>query len=148
MSHWALWRWLFWHWVLWLWILCPDTNFLVFLLFQKHFCPRAGVFSVSGTPQKYFQNTLENTIKFCSFIGVGCVCIFKNYGWTMKNNSTSCSINKQRGIAKNFRFRIRFLYMQKFLRKFLFAFLFFQSKNLKNWANWVSQKHFENQIEK
>ena len=63
----------------------------------------------------------------------------------MKNNSTSCSINKQNGIAKIFRFRIRFLYMQKFLLKFLlFAFLFFESENLKNWANWVSYKHFEN----
>ena len=40
--------------------------FFVFLSFQKHFCTRAGVFSVSGIPQKYFQHTLENTIKFCS----------------------------------------------------------------------------------
>ena len=67
----------------------------------------------------------------------------------MKNNSTSCSINKQKGMVKIFRFGVRVLYMQKFLRKFLlFAFLFFESKNLKNWANWVSHKHFESQIAK
>ena len=65
----------------------------------------------------------------------------------MKNISKSCSINKQRGIAKNF--SIRFLYMQKFSRKFLlFVFLFFESKYLKNWANGVSHKHFESQIAK
>ena len=34
--------------------------------FQKHFCTLAGVFSVSGILQKYFQSTLKNTIKFCS----------------------------------------------------------------------------------
>ena len=65
----------------------------------------------------------------------------------MKNDFTPCSINKQRGIAKIF--SIRFLYIQKFLRKFLlFAFLFFESKNLKKWANGVSHEHFENQIAK
>ena len=64
----------------------------------------------------------------------------------MKNNSTSGSINKQRGVTKIVSFRIRFLYMQKFLRKFLlFAFLFFESKNLRNW---VPHKHFEGQIAK
>ena len=66
MSHWVLWHWSFWHWVFWHWVLCPDTHFLVFLSFQKHFCTRAGVFSVPGIPQKYFQNTLENTITLCS----------------------------------------------------------------------------------
>ena len=81
MSHWVLWHWVFWHWVL-----CPDTHFLVFLSFQKHFCTRAGVFSVPGIPQNYFQNTLEKG--------------------------------------------------------------FFESKNLKNWANWVSHKHFGSQIAK
>ena len=66
MSHWVLWHWLFWHWVFWHWVLCPDTHFLVFSSFQKHFCTRAGVFSVPGIPQKYFQYTLENTITLCS----------------------------------------------------------------------------------
>ena len=62
----------------------------------------------------------------------------------MKNNS-AYSINKQKGIAKIL--SIRCLYMPKFLRKFLlFSFLFFESKNLKNWADGVSQKHFESQI--
>ena len=40
--------------------------FLGICSFQNHFCTRAGVFSVSGAPQKYFQNILENTIKFCA----------------------------------------------------------------------------------
>ena len=43
-----------------------NTHFLVFLSFQKHFYSRAGVFSVSRVLQKYFCNTLEDTIKFCS----------------------------------------------------------------------------------
>ena len=40
--------------------------FLGIFIIKKHFCLRAGVFPVSGIPQKYFQITLENTIKFCS----------------------------------------------------------------------------------
>ena len=51
----------------------------------------------------------------------------------------------QSSIAKDFRFRVRFLYMQKFS---LFAFLFSESKNLKNCANWVSHEYFESQITK
>ena len=66
MSHWVLWHWLFWPWVFWHWVLCPDTHFLVFLSFQKHFCTRVGVFSLPGIPQKSFQNTLENTITLSS----------------------------------------------------------------------------------
>ena len=65
MSHWELWHWLFWYSVIWDWVLCPDGHLWGFF-FQKHFCTRAGVFSVSGIPQKDFQNTLEDTIKFCS----------------------------------------------------------------------------------
>ena len=42
----------------------------------------------------------------------------------MKNNSTSCSINEQMGIAKLFRFRVCFfLYMQKFCESIRFLYM-------------------------
>ena len=40
----------------------------------------------------------------------------------MKNNSTSCSINKQKGIAKNFSFSyLFFVYAQGFAKIFIFC---------------------------
>ena len=36
-----------------------------FYHFKNTSVHRLGVFSVSGIPQKWFQNTLENTIEFC-----------------------------------------------------------------------------------
>ena len=97
-----------------------------------------GIFSIRDSAGKLSE--YPRKYNWVLFIRVGCVCISKNYGWNMKNNSTSCS-NKQRGSAKISNFR--FVYMQKFL---IFAFLFCESKNLKNWANGVSHKHSNREI--